>query len=173
MDPCRNTSSTIEENVDKIFKATDDILLRLGQNTADYFDEDQVYDIFEIYECIFEGYRKLIEDNRNEECRTDVRLAIEFIKENYASQNLSIKTIADHIGISNSRLSVIFKEDTGKTVNQYITLTRIKMAQKLFDEGGFKVYEVAEKVGYGTSQYFSKVFYRETGYYPEEYKRRR
>ena len=36
--------------------------------------------------------------------------------------------------------------------------------------GNYKVYEVAERVGYKTSQYFSKIFSRNVGVMPLEYK---
>lgn len=97
--------------------------------------------------------------------------AVDYIKENYGTYNLKIDTIANSIGISSSRLSVLFKNEMGCTVNEYITSFRIWKAQLLLREGKYKVYEVADMVGYGTSQYFSQIFYQKVGVTPKEFSR--
>lgn len=97
--------------------------------------------------------------------------AVDYITENYGMYNLKIDTIADSTGISSSRLSVLFKKEMGCTVNEYITSFRIWKAQLLLCEGKYKVYEVAEMVGYGTSQYFSQLFCQKVGIGPKEFSR--
>lgn len=72
--------------------------------------------------------------------------------------DLKLQTIADHVGLSSGRLSVLFKKETGNTVNDAITATRIQKAKELLASGKYKVYEVSELVGYKTSQYFSTIF---------------
>lgn len=95
-----------------------------------------------------------------------------YIKEHYQDSGLKVSDIAGYLKISESRLSVIFKEDTGKTLIQYLTAVRIGKAKKLLDTTEYKVYEVAELVGYNNSQYLSNVFAKETGCFPLEYKNR-
>lgn len=97
--------------------------------------------------------------------------AIEFILKNYSDPELKINTIADHVCLSAGRLSTLFKKEIGKTVNDFITETRIDEAKKCLSSGKYKVYEVSEQVGYKTSQYFSQVFYQYTGQYPNQYRR--
>lgn len=97
--------------------------------------------------------------------------AWEYIRSNYGSSQLQISEVAEHVGLSSSRLSVLFKLEVGKTVNEYITEVRINEAKRLLRTGRHKVYEVSELVGYKTSQYFSQVFYQNTGEYPTAYLR--
>lgn len=104
--------------------------------------------------------------------RWEVSEAMRYVRKHYQREDLAISELAGHVGISNSRLSVLFKQDTGITINQFITGIRIERAKELLLQGNYKVYEVAEQVGYVTSQYLSKIFYRETGCYPAEYKRK-
>ncbi len=80
--------------------------------------------------------------------------------------------IAEYLNISESRISVIFKKETGQTLIQYLTQVRIEKAKKLLKTSEYKVYEIAEMVGYANSQYLSKVFHKETGYFPLEFKNR-
>lgn len=97
--------------------------------------------------------------------------AIEYIRKNYGDPGLKITVIADHIGLSSGRLSVLFKQEMNQTVNDFITLTRIEEAKNLLSSGKYKVYEVSEMVGYKTSQYFSQIFFQLTAQYPNQYRR--
>ena len=47
-----------------------------------------------------------------------------------------------------------------------------KNAKKLFEQDDYMVYEVSEKVGFTSSQYFSKIFKEITGMTPNKYRRR-
>lgn len=97
--------------------------------------------------------------------------AHEYIAQHYMEPELKLQTIAEHVGLSAGRLSVLFKKETGGTVGDLITHTRMERAKEFLSSGKYKVYEVSELVGYKTSQYFSTIFYQETGQYPNQYKR--
>ena len=98
--------------------------------------------------------------------------ACQYIEANYANPQLKIGTVANSVGLSSSRLSVLFKQETGKTVNDFITETRIEDAKKMPKSGRYKVYEVSDMVGYKTGQYFSQIFQQYTGASPTDYLRR-
>lgn len=97
--------------------------------------------------------------------------ACRYIEQNYSDHQLQISTVANYVGLSSSRLSVLFKQELNQTVNDYITNTRIEAAKQLLRSGAYKVYEVSELVGYKTSQYFSQLFFQRTGCSPTEYQR--
>lgn len=96
--------------------------------------------------------------------------AYNYISEHYSNPDLHIEEIAEEVGLSASRLSVLYKQETGKTVNQILTEKRMETAKYLLRWKNKKVYEVSELVGYKTSSYFSKVFYQYTGQYPNAYR---
>lgn len=98
-----------------------------------------------------------------------VHHALSYIQERYADDTLKIDTIAEHVQLSSSRLSVLFKKEMGCTVNEYLTAFRIMKAQLLLRDGHYKVYEVASMVGYGSSQYFSQVFQQRVGVNPKDF----
>ena len=66
--------------------------------------------------------------------RPEIRKAILYIEKNL-SKRVSLRRIADHIHLSESYFSKIFKDDTGLSVMQYITLLRMQEAKKLLAEG--------------------------------------
>ncbi len=99
-----------------------------------------------------------------------VRETIRFIHRHYA-QDVSIDQIAANLGISGDHLRHCFKAETGKTVLEYLTKVRIEKAKAYLKEHHCKLYEVAAKVGYRNSHYFSKVFQKETGMHPLDYRK--
>lgn len=119
------------------------------------------------FESLILEKRKQLENKYSRE----VLKAIEYIKKNYDDKELKIDYIASYVGLSSARLSVIFKKETGKTINEFITGIRIKKSKELLETGEYKVYEIAAMVGYGSSQYFSQIFYLETGLSPNNYRR--
>ena len=96
--------------------------------------------------------------------------AYNYIRSHFNDPELKILEISNAVGISASRLSVLFKNELGKTVNEIMTEVRIEEAKYLLRWQQLKVYEVASRVGYKTSQYFSKIFYQYTGQSPNLYR---
>ncbi len=102
-----------------------------------------------------------------------VKQTIQIIEENISNENLSLRWLAGTILYTNvDYLGKLFKKETGKNFSHYVKEMRMEMAKQLILEGkSDKIYEVAEKVGYGSnSQYFSQVFKKYTGISPLEYK---
>ena len=66
-------------------------------------------------------------------------------------------------------LSQLFGKYGDSGFVEYITETRIAAAKEMLEQGDLKVYEIAEKLGYESAFYFSKVFKKVTGLSPREY----
>ena len=98
---------------------------------------------------------------------------VSIIEDNLGNENLSLRWIAGTVLYTNvDYLGKLFKKETGKNFSHYVMEKRMEMAKELIVDGKKdKIYEVAEKVGYGSnSQYFSQVFKKYTGVSPLEYK---
>lgn len=107
--------------------------------------------------------------NRYNTCSEKIRMAVRFIHENYMV-NLGINDIARSVGVSESYLVKNFKKEMGETILDYLTDVRINLAKELLLDADARIYEIAEKTGYSTSQYFSMVFLKKTGMTPKQYK---
>jgi two-component system response regulator YesN len=95
------------------------------------------------------------------------------IDENIGNENLSLRWLAGSILYTNvDYLGKLFKKEVGENFSHYVMHKRMEMAKQLIIGGEKdKIYEVAEKVGFGSnSQYFSQVFKKYTGVSPLEYK---
>ncbi len=100
------------------------------------------------------------------------RQAIAYIHEHY-SEPMGREDIARHIGVSEGYLSRCFTQETGLSLVHYLTRYRIQRAKQLLTTTEMTVTEIALEVGFSDSNYFSRVFRRETGVAPLTYRRRR
>ena len=67
--------------------------------------------------------------------------------------------------------STLFKKVTGQNFVDYLQKVRIKEAQNLLSNTHMPISEIAEKTGYKSAHYFSKVFLKAVGIKPTEYRR--
>jgi two-component system response regulator YesN len=98
-----------------------------------------------------------------------VRQALDYMEKSFADGDMGADMIARHVGISRDHFRHVFKEETGQTVLDRLTDIRMGNARRMLSEGKYKVYEIAERVGYRNSQYFSQVFRKTSGMSPLEY----
>ena len=110
---------------------------------------------------------------RSDSSRTLADRAVEYVRDNYADQDLTIDRICSALGVSAAYFSTIFKKETGKTFIAYLTDYRMARAVELLTEGNEKTYVVAGLVGYADPGYFSYVFKRAFGVSPSRYRTER
>jgi AraC-like DNA-binding protein len=55
------------------------------------------------------------------------------------------------------------------TINELINITRLKAAAKLLEDGDYKIYEVANMVGYSSQSHLGRNFLKQFGTTPTEY----
>lgn len=97
-----------------------------------------------------------------------IQSIINFIQKNYAS-DLTVTSLATQLHISSDYLRHLFKEETGENLTAFITRVKIENAKTFLQSGQYKVNEVAQMVGFNTTQYFSTVFRKQVGCTPKEY----
>ncbi len=99
-----------------------------------------------------------------------VREIIEFVDANLDSK-ISIDDIAQHIHLSSSHLSSLFKQTTGLTLYSYILSKRLILARKLLVETDKPVEVVAEDCGFNDVSSFIRCFRERVGTTPGQYRR--
>lgn len=91
-----------------------------------------------------------------------------YIRE-HLQEDLSVEFLAKEFHYSRTRLSVLFKQATGCTINEYITSERISKAKHLLVEGKLSMTQISREVGYSSPQYFSRRFSQTVGCAPSDY----
>lgn len=97
--------------------------------------------------------------------------AIEYIHRHY-QEDISISTVAGALEISEGYLSRMFKKETNYTFTNYLIYYRLSLAMELLLDCRMKIYEVADRVGYSDTAYFSAQFKKIVGLSPSEYQGR-
>ena len=95
---------------------------------------------------------------------------IQYISENYNHIN-DIEQIAEHFFISKYHLCRYFQKHLGISLVSYLNAIKIKEACNLIKSGSVSMTQVAIQCGFNSSSYFCKVFKKEKGISPSEYKK--
>ena len=116
----------------------------------------------------FLGNTQLLESkSRNEyERLTDIFSYID----NHLYQNIHVSDLAEQMCLSSDHFTRIFKQVSGMSPIQYIQAKRIERAQTLLLASRLSIKEIAETVGIPNLSQFSKLFTKETGHSPREYR---
>ena len=100
----------------------------------------------------------------------EVSYAIYHFRDNF-NKDINIEEYAENHNISISWFIRCFRQITGQTPLQYIINLRISNAQMLLETTDYSITQIAEKVGYDNALYFSRIFHRQTGISPREYRK--
>jgi len=123
-------------------------------------------------DCFCKIFQILIEQRKGS-IRNDGSLtqrAKHVIEENY-DKGITLGDIANTLHVHKGYLCRVFKEETGENLMQYVINFKIEKAKEMLFTTSLKLYEISEKLGFASPQYFSSVFKRQTNLTPNEYKK--
>jgi len=101
-----------------------------------------------------------------------VERALHFMDENFHRADLQLKEVAAAAHVSPSHLAHLLRTHVGASYVKYMTLLRMEEGKRLLAETDVKVAAIAARVGYDDPAYFYRVFRREVGVTPAQYRRR-
>lgn len=114
-----------------------------------------------------------ISNQRDYYSRLQALKAVEYIKEHFMEESISLLSVCKYLSMSTSYFSTIFKNFMGETFIEYLTRIRMEKAMELLKGSDMKTYEIAFRVGYGDPHYFSLAFKKAAGMTPTEYRERK
>ena len=89
--------------------------------------------------------------------------------ENHFRKPIALRQVSENVGVSESHLSKQFVKETGMNFVEFVTKLRIQEAKHLL-EAGMKMYEVSIQIGYENPEHFSRVFKKNVGLSPQQYR---
>ena len=92
----------------------------------------------------------------------------EYIEKNYSNGILK-NDVADYFNINKDYLGRKFKEETGKSITEYMLEIRINKAKQLIEQN-YSFSEICYRVGYIDTRNFRRLFQKATGMTMQEYK---
>lgn len=96
--------------------------------------------------------------------------AMNYMDKHYA-ETITLELIAEKLHISPVHLSVVFKRETGMNYSKYLAGVRVEKSKTLLKQPNMNLSQVANAVGYDSTNYFSNLFRKHTGLKPSEYRR--
>lgn len=153
------------ENLARELEEKEGLFTETGEERTGSLDAIQEY-----YQYRFRKLCQEIQERAGSQYSRLVQDILRYMRKNF-DKELSLELLGEEFQMNGVYLGQIFKKETGTTFLKFLTKLRIEEAKRLLEDGNYNVSEVAERVGYKTSQYFSQIFVRTTGLTPQEYKR--
>lgn len=152
---------------DSIKRKMEKLILSLSDE-SDTFRLEAVSILFSVMNKLRLNQKDLPDSNEDDE-ESLVSRVVGFIEQNYY-MDVDMNMICQYVHYSRSYLSRTFKAQLDMTIQDFLRYTRINKSKSLLSETSLSILEVATSVGINDALYFSKVFHKETGYSPREYR---
>ncbi len=95
--------------------------------------------------------------------------AVTYINRHF-SENVTLKAVANEVGISEFSLSRLFSTSVGVSFVKYLNLLRLNYAENLLLFSDKSISEIALESGFGTIRTFNRVFVENKGITPRQYR---
>lgn len=116
-----------------------------------------------------DNFIELVYSSQDARRATRVKPATDFIRANF-DRPISLSDIAEASHLSSSRLSHIFKEQTGMTIVDYLNMVRIEQAKKLLLTTDKSCTEICFRAGFNNQSYFTRTFRKRVGMTPRDFR---
>ena len=123
-----------------------------------------------LIENIFD-FKSFVTQEKESNMNTIIRVAVDYIENNYMNNSISLEEVSGVVGKNPAYLCNLFKLETGKNFAKYITEQRISKGKELLGNVNYKIYEIAESLGYVDDSHFTKIFKKHVGIKPSEYRK--
>lgn len=109
------------------------------------------------------------DDKENQENRL-IQTAKAYIQEHF-SENLRLEDVSEQVYLAPSYFGVLFKKEVGESFSSYLTTVRMEQAKNFLRDAKYSIQDVAKATGYQDKRYFSKLFKKQVGVTPREYRK--
>ncbi|WP_054954897.1 response regulator transcription factor [Paenibacillus dakarensis] len=144
-----------------------------GEEQEDSPDVLEIHDFQQLsghYRSLFEEHFKKRHQMENKGYSQLTRNIMEYTKAHY-NESLSLKLFGELFHVSPNYVSRLFKQEVGQGLFDYINELRIEKAKEYLKDYRYKIYDVAEMVGFSNQAHFAIVFQKYTGLSPKQYRK--
>ncbi len=169
------------EDLENLYKRIINMILSIIRNNdieyeIEYASDSELVDNIvkketqEIFSFI-ENLLEIISSNAQKDTKVDINAIKKYVDLHYQDANCRIEYVADIFGISPKYLSRKFKEETGTTFTNYLTVLRINQSVNMLVQTNLSVNEISAQVGYPIVSTFIRAFKKIKDISPSEYRK--
>lgn len=114
--------------------------------------------------------QKAVYEDKSEKNRKRILKIVNYIDEHY-QDDLSLECIADKFQLSQGHLTRIFNDNLNTSVMNYVSLQRLKKAKIKMFESDLPLVDIAIENGFSSLKSFTRLFKKEFGIVPSEYRK--
>lgn len=147
------------------------LIAAAGKEVPDFYLPLWISDLEEWGRLLQQIWWRLIEESGREGSGNHgIESLREYMNLHY-QEDISLSSLSDSFHFSPQYIAKKFKELYNTTVMVYLTELRIEKARSLLAHTGMPVLEISVTVGYSDENYFGKVFKKQTGLSPLQYRK--
>ncbi len=99
-----------------------------------------------------------------------LRAILDYLHSNY-QEKITLEDVARHVNISRSECCRFFRKHMKLSLFDYLLSYRVEQSLPLLRDRELSVTQIAEQTGFGGSAYFAKIFKKEMGLSPSQYRK--
>lgn len=138
--------------------------------TEALYQKETLKEMRELIESYLAAVAGRIREKRAGKMANVIERVRAYIEQNYANGSLTVADIGKAVYLSSTYVSLLFKQETGQTVGEYLTQVRVEKAKELLRDPQYKFYDICHAIGYTDPSYFTKLFKKVTGVTPSAYR---
>lgn len=139
---------------------------------AAVYDLPQIGTTSDAREWFFSFCEELKRAEKGDDCTSSLIRNVQSYVSTYATEGVSLESVANHFHISPNYLSMLMRRETGKTYQQHVIEAKIRVAKQLLDDTRMHIEEISRAVGYENYISFYNMFRRIEGRTPSAYRMR-
>lgn len=131
---------------------------------------DSILTFTQLCEVITWAYGEISAVSGGKENLDDVVNALHDYLEHHYMEQITLYDVADFLHMNYSYLSAYISNKTGKHFSEHLNDTRIRRARILLSDFSLTISQISEKIGYADQSYFGKVFKKQVGLTPLQFR---
>ena len=106
---------------------------------------------------------------KEQSLKVPIEEIVQYVRVN-SEKPLSLKVLSYRYNLTAAYLGQLYKKHTGHNFSSHLNTIRVEKAKLLLQNLQLKEYEVAREAGYSDASYFFRIFKKQTGMNPSEYR---
>lgn len=168
---CRHVLMSALDNFSSYFEGDDLAFAALMEQLKRIDSCQNVQSLKSVYLAFMDQLCRKLGENRRGGNQAAALSAKDYIDRNYADPDLSMRVLAEKMGLSPSYMGKVFTAVTTYSFNDYLTEVRLTQAAKLLCSTKESVSQVSASVGIPNANYFYSLFKKKFGTTPAAYRK--